>query len=62
VVIADPPSSGAVKLKVSDPLLGVTFVFGGKIIDSGTVTGVPETAFEPTLWPTELTVLNLTLY
>jgi len=54
LVIAEPPLSGALKLTVRDWLLGVTFVFKGRLIAPGTVFGEAETVDEAMLWPIEL--------
>jgi hypothetical protein len=49
-----------VKFTVKDSLLGVTFVFNGRLIALGIVFGVAETAAEPTLCPIELIALTAT--
>jgi hypothetical protein len=59
-VIAEPPLLGAVKFTDNDSLLGVTFVFNGRLIALGTVFGVAETTAEPTLCPIELIALTAT--
>ena len=60
LVIAEPPLSGALKLTVRDWLLGVTFVFKGRLIAPGTVFGEAETVDEAMLWPIELMDLTAT--
>jgi hypothetical protein len=50
--------SGALKFTVNDWLLGVTFVFKGRLIAFGTVFGVAVDTEEPTLCPIELIALN----